>query len=646
MNGFIFFGSDTGLLDARPERIAPVASAGACQHRSLPGGESLLTWGNAPGDIQVAVQGKGSWLVLSGYILEIQSAPDFNSQTEAAEMLLKMLSEACSDAAITHILRRVFGSFSFLYRNQARDLMVCISDRVASRPLWRKRQGRGWMVSSHPTAISLSVQSSRMDPTALGSFLLYGGAVEPARSLFQGVEAVPPGGIVRLKGGGTIGEHRWYQFRHQPDNQLSPGDWVDLAAERLVRAAARLLRHSKRPAIFFSGGVDSRLTAAALKAAGGDPLLVTLGDSRNVEVRVASAAARAMGLRHKIILRDSRWYLRALPRAVYETGSGYVFTHGHFSAAAAMVGEEFGADTFLLGDLGEAFSKLFCSADKVGSRLWTPEEFANVFDSIRLPLYRPQNRADTLSVLKPGVRADIEDAIRREILERYRKVASVSEDPLIVGDYCFRWESAPTLPTFYMFLDLRSTAAERNILFDPDVHELLERLPARMRSDMNLGARLIYRLQPLAGWVPNANSLLPMCWPSAAHKMSRRIKPVFGRLRRALLGDTYRTTGSWPKRSALYLGDAAWRCRFEDTLKNGDWFDPELFDRDAIRGCWQAFVGGDHRRAGDVEKLAQLGLMQNLAQSGAAVFLENGKLFASSGNAPRVAIGGLAAAAA
>jgi hypothetical protein len=643
MNGFIVFGKDTGVLDVRPERIAPV---GTCQQRSFPGGESLLTWGATPGDIHVAVQGTGSWLVLSGYILEIQSAPDFHSQTEAVEILLQMLTEASSDAAIAHILRRVFGSFGIFYRDQPRDMMLCISDRVASRPLWRRRQGQGWIVSSHPTAISLSVQSPRIDPTALGSFLLYGGAVEPARSLFQGVEAVPPGSIVRLKAGGSINEYRWYQFRHQPDNQLSPGDWVDLAAERLVRAAGRLLRRSKNPAIFFSGGVDSRLTAAALKVAGGDPLLVTLGDSRNVEVRVASAAARAMGLRHKVILRDSRWYLRALPRAVYETGSGYVFTHGHFSAAAAKVSEEFGTDTFLLGDLCEAFSKLCCSADKIGNRLWTPEEFANVFDSIRLPLYRPQNRADTLSVLKPGVRADIEDAVRREILERYRKVASASEDPLIVGDYCLRWESVPTIPTFYMFLDLRAAAAERNIMFDPGVHELLERLPARMRNNMNLGARLIHRLQPLAGWVPNANSLLPMCWPSAAHKMSRRIKPVFGRLRRALLGDTYRTTGSWPKRSALYLGDAAWRCRFEDTLKNGDGFDEELFDRDAILRCWQAFVGGDHRRAGDVEKLAQLGLMRNLVQSGAAAFLETGKLFASNGNAPLVAMGGLVAAAA
>jgi hypothetical protein len=81
-------------------------------------------------------------------------------------------------------------------------------------------------------------------------------------------------------------------------------------------------------------------------------------------------------------------------------------------------------------------------------------------------------------------------------------------------------------------------------------------------------------------------------------------------------------------------------------LKNGDGFDEELFDRDAILRCWQAFVGGDHRRAGDVEKLAQLGLMRNLVQSGAAAFLETGKLFASNGNAPLVAMGGLVAAAA
>lgn len=616
MHGFIAFGRSTQRLRAAPDCLAPVPADRVNHHRLLQGDESLLTWGGDGGDVHYASRGTESLLVLSGYVLEIRSAPDFRDQAEAAELLLKMFDAADSNVDLAGIARRLYGSFGIFYRNSVRGETLCVSDRVASRPLWRNWTDPGWLVSSHPTAIALSQSAPATDPTALGAFLLYGGSIDPTRSVFAGVTASPAGTITRLHENGRTEMHRWYQFHHQPDHQRSVGDWVELAAERLVRAASRLVRRNNNMAVFFSGGADSRVTAAALKAAGGDPLLVTLGDSRNLEVRVASAAARALGLRHEVLLRDPRWYLRKLPRAVYETGAAYVFTHGHFSGAVSGVTERFGVDSFLLGDLCEAFSKLFCASDGAGGRLWTPEEFVASFDSIRLPLYRPENRARTLLLLNGDVRADVEAGVGREILQRYAKLSSVSDEPLIVGDHCFRWESAPTLPTFYMFTDLRAAAADRNIMLDPDVQELLELLPATMRTSHNLGARLIHRLQPLAAWMPNSNSLLPMCWPPAAHKMSRRVKPVLGKVRRALLGDSHRTTGSWPKHSVLYVTEPAWRKRFEGVLENGDLFDPALFDRDAVRGCWRNFAAGDHTLGADVEKLLQIGLTQQLMRSG------------------------------
>jgi hypothetical protein len=616
MNGFIVLAKNTEGLRVELNRIAPVTASARCHQPLLSDNETLLTWGRPEGDISWAVRGKESFLVLSGYLLEIQGESELSSQTEAAEALLRMLDGASSHTAIGQLLKRLYGSFGIFYRNTVRDETICISDRVASRPLWRKWDDPGWIVSSHSIAIAMAGRTPSFDPAVLSAFLLYGGSIEPTHSLFTDVQAVPPGTIMRLHRKGGVEEHRWYQFRHQPDHQRSVGNWVDLAVERLVRAASRLVRGSRKPTIFFSGGVDSRLTAAALKAAGGNPLLVTLGDGRNVEVRVARMAAKALGLRHTIVLRDKHWYFRALPRAVYETGASYEFTHGHFSAAASRVSDECGSDTFLLGDLCEAFSKLFCAANGVGGRLWTPEEFVDVFDSLRLPLYRPADRAGTLSLLNAHVRRDVEEAMRRQILERYQQVSAVSSDPLIVGDYFFRWESAPTLPTFYMFLDLRATAAERNIMFDPDVYELLQWLPSSLRHSNNFGARLIHRLQPLAAWMPNSNTLLPLCLPPEAHRLSGRVTPHLAKLRRKLIGDSHRTTSSWPKHAFLYVTDPAWRKSFENVLADGDLFDDGLFDRDAIRCCWQAFVDGEHRRVADVQKLLQLGLTKKLLQAG------------------------------
>lgn len=618
MNGFAVFCSGSGGLSASPARVISPGSKATFTRPDVGQDESVLAWSRTGGDIHLAAT-QDSFLALSGYVLGSVAGPDFNDQTDAAKWCLSKMDEmAPSSDALAVWLSGLRGSYGIFYRDRARDLTLCITDQTASRPLWWRWQQSGWVVSSHPTAIALSVPTPRFDALALGSFLLYGGQVEPSRSLFQGVAGAPPGAIVSLGASGKCEERRWYRFKHEPDHGLRLGEWADLAAERLVDAASRLVRSGENMAVFFSGGTDSRLAAAALKAAGGNPLLVTLGDSENLEVKTARLAAKALGLPHQLILRDELWYLRSLARTVYETGGNHVWIHGHFAEAAAAVAKSNGIGSFVLGDLCEAFSKLCCSVEKVGPALWPAEEFVGAFDTLRLPLYRPADREATLSLLNAKIRADVENGLRREIVGLYRKISPASADPLIVGDQCLRWDSVQTIPTFFMFTDLRSEVCERNIMFDSGVHELLEKLPSRFRNEMNLGALLIHRLCPRAAWVMNSNSLLPMIFPPAAHGMARRVKPVLGKLRRSLFGNTYHTTGSWPMHSILYATNPEWRRSFDEILGQANLFDPEFFDRDAIRRCWQAFLLGEGNRTGDVEKLVQLGILSRMLDAGSS----------------------------
>jgi hypothetical protein len=616
MNGFEIFCRGTGGAGVDPARIVPAACKAAYEYSPIGQGENILTWGRSNGDIHFIARGKNSYLVLSGYLVGAKSRQAFNNQSDAAEWCLAQIDGKESFEALAEWLSELHGSFGFYYRNDQRDVTYCIADRMASRPLWRKWHNSGWLVSSHPTAIALSLPSPKLDAGFVASFLLYGGPVDPSKNLFQGVEGTPPGTIVSLDAQGNHNEYRWYSFHHQPDNDLSLTDWVNLTSERLLSAASRLVQSGENLAVFFSGGTDSRLAAAALKAAGGSPLLVTLGDGENLEVKVARKTAKALGLRHKVIWRDNLWYLRSLENAVYETGGNYVWIHGHFSEAAASVSEEYGATSFILGDLCEAFSKLCCSVDQAGKERWSPEEFVSAFDQLRLPLYRPANRESTLSLLNAKIRAEVETSIVSEITDYYGKVSDASKDPLILGDQCLRWNSVQTIPTFFMFMDLRSSVPERNMMFDANVHEVLEMLPSRFRNEKNLGALLIHKLHPRAAWVMNSNSMLPMCWPPAAHKLTRRIKPILGKARRFIFGNTYRTTGSWPKHSILYATDPEWRRSFESILNQADLFDPEIFDRDAIRQCWHEFLLGKADRVGDVEKLVQLGILSRMLKAG------------------------------
>jgi hypothetical protein len=217
-----------------------------------------------------------------------------------------------------------------------------------------------------------------------------------------------------------------------------------------------------------------------------------------------------------------------------------------------------------------------------------------------------------LSLLQPDSRYEAERMLKVRIKERYERLSLVSEDLPFLLDYFFRWESAATIATFSMFLDLRSVGAECNLMFDKEVHNVLKTLPSRIRNEANFGARLISKMNWRAGWVPNASTLLPIRFPPIAHRLAKRVKPAVGRARRLCLGDSHRTTGSWPEKSVLYIQDPEWRGAIDGLLSEPDGLLDVVFDREAIRRCWQDFLDGDSRRALDVEQLINVSVLSRL----------------------------------
>ena len=146
-------------------------------------------------------------------------------------------------------------------------------------------------------------------------------------------------------------------------------------------------------------------------------------------------------------------------------------------------------------------------------------------------------------------------------------------------------------------------------MFDKDIQEVLEIMPARIREECNLGAQLVKRFAPRAGRVLNSNSLLPICWPLAAHKFSKKCKPILGGARRFVFGASHRTTGAWPDKATLCAMDLHWRSCVDSILGDGDLFPSNLFDYSRVRASWDAFKNGDRQRAQEVEKLLQLGIL-------------------------------------
>ncbi len=569
----------------------------------------FLGWGPTPGDIFYSRNGDISCLILNGYIAVAEIISPFSSQQEVSDLLLKALDEDHSIDRCCHIAEQIYGSFSIIYVNFAEQKIICLTDRMSSRPVWCKEAQASFFVSSNPNAIASIGNIQDYDLGALGAILLYGGPVDPCKSIYKGIVAFEQGSVNIIENSKKQKKCRWYIYKHKPNATISYNEWVEIASKSLQNAARRILKTCSSPIIFFSGGIDSRLTASAFRSVGGDPLLVTLCDGENLELKVAKKAAMALDCRHHIIMRDKHWYLKNITKSVFDSGGSFLWTHGHFSNAYNKMLTDFTVDAALLGDFCEAFSKLFCVVPDVTIPMWSLEEFLANFDKLHLPFYRPTHREITLNLINPEVRLELEKHLQNDIVSRFNQICNSSDDPRIVADFFFRWEYAATLATYSMFLNLRSAGPERSIMFDKEVHNLFEILPSSMRYGANLGACIIKKLWPAAAKVANANTLLPLCWPMVLHRTSKVFKPLLGKIRRFFFENSYKTTGSWQKKSILYVNDPEWKMFFEKMLLDDSNFNKDIFDTKQIENHWINFCGGNSSLAGDLEKIIHFGLL-------------------------------------
>ena len=303
MTGFVYLQARPGFNPPPVDRFCPPDGRACWRSSDEASCEWVWGWGTKVGDVRLVQGDSGEFLLLSGYLAEIggMRLPD---QSRAAQVLLEKIRATPELSRLGEFTPTLSGSWAFLYRNSRTDRTIVGTDRMASRCLWSYTGQSGLALSSHPAAIATALNLNKLDLSAVAAVLLYGGPVNPCRSVFRGVWRVPPGSVCRLSVTGNAEALSWYRFQHRPQLDTTDPDWVKIAAERLTTAAARILSVEKDPIVFFSGGVDSRLTVAALVAAGGKPLLLTLGDAANIEVRVARRAAHAFGLSQQVMLRD------------------------------------------------------------------------------------------------------------------------------------------------------------------------------------------------------------------------------------------------------------------------------------------------------------------------------------------------------
>ena len=247
--------------------------------------------------------------------------------------------------------RQTHGDFAAAWGGGIASNSSLVVDRFSMQSLYWAFDANGLRFA--PTATALAGPDPKIDPQAIFDYLFF--HVVPApRTIFNGVQKLPPGCELRLENGQPVVKPYW-RPDFQPDNQADFKVLRDEFRLRLRSAVAGQLNGSK-PACFLSGGTDSSTVAGMIREATGAPAAAySIGFEAEGydEMAYARLAAKHFGAEHH------EYYVTPddLVRSVPVVAAHYDQPFGNSSALpsyfCAQMAKADGVDRILAGDGGD-----------------------------------------------------------------------------------------------------------------------------------------------------------------------------------------------------------------------------------------------------------------------------------------------------
>ncbi len=259
----------------------------------LQGGDQPI--GNEDGSIQVVFNG------------EIYNYRDLRRELEGrghrfrtrsdTEVLVHLYEERGAD-----LVERLRGMFAFALWDRTRKELVLARDRVGLKPLYIYRDAEKLAFGSELKAIlALPDMSRAIDPAAVEDYLAYG-MVPGARTIFSGIEKLPPAHVLAVGPGRLMASaRRYWRLRIEPDLGPTPEEWTEAIRAKLAETMRLHLLADVPVGAFLSGGIDSSLVVAqAAGATEGALRTFSMGfaEERYSELPFARQVAERFGTRH------------------------------------------------------------------------------------------------------------------------------------------------------------------------------------------------------------------------------------------------------------------------------------------------------------------------------------------------------------
>ena len=284
-----------------------------------------------------------SWLVAGRLVVRDQGGEP------RADLLNKLLDSKSARSAYNDL------SGMFILVHRSGDAFTVVTDRFNHLPVYTLGTGGKRIVASRPELVAAAAPTPpEIDEVSVAEILLWENVTYPYTTRI-GVTQLAPGSVHTFVPGGIHHEESLW-VPEEPDKWPSLRAAVDCTVGAAEEAAREIASCASSAAVLLSGGLDSRIIAAALKSVM-EVRAITFMDRPNQETRAAMATSEVLGIEHELVRRDPDFYARAFDLgqelAGFEQDSMPCHTATLLGKRAARKGEVFvsgfGCDILLKG---------------------------------------------------------------------------------------------------------------------------------------------------------------------------------------------------------------------------------------------------------------------------------------------------------
>jgi asparagine synthase (glutamine-hydrolysing) len=242
-------------------------------------------------------------------------------------------------------VRRLRGIFALALWDERQRTLVLARDPMGVKPLYYATTRRGDLVfASEIKALLVAGVAAALDEPALPEYFA-NGFLAGDRTLFRGVRKLPPGTVLC-----------WHDGRIEQHAYWTPEDWPSNGAgfwPRFASAVESQLMSDAPLGVFLSGGLDSSLVVAAMRARGVariSTFSVGYTDAAANELPQARAVARHFETdAHEIVL-DPADFFAQLPALTWQADVPLRFPASAPLYAVSRLAREAGVKVVLAGE--------------------------------------------------------------------------------------------------------------------------------------------------------------------------------------------------------------------------------------------------------------------------------------------------------